>query len=955
MRAAGRVPLVGRGTELDLVGRRLRSVLGGADGAQVVLVEGPAGIGKTRLVTEALAASGFEPADIRWGAAEELARDRAFWPLADALGCHPTSRDPELRAVADLLLAGVGDEVGPLELLAVPQHRFVILEAILGLVEELATRRPLALVVDDLQWADPSTLLALKMFGRRLTSLPIAIVATLRPEPVTPGLRTTVVHLTTEGADLLRLGPLPDEAIVDLVADLVEARPGAALMHELAGAAGSPLFIIELVRGLLDEGALRVVDGESVLAPGRLPASFRLAVDRRVGTLPGPAQDLLRVAAVLGSTFAVGDLAAAMGRPALSLLDPLDDCRRAGLLTDGDGGLGFHHDLVRESIYQDLPASLQRQLHLEIGRTLAGAGTGTGTGVVAHHLARGAAPGDEQAVAWLHRAGREASASAPAAAVDLLEKATGLATTREDRAALAPDLAQALLWAGRPADGEAVARTALTTVAGADDTALHLVLATGLFAAGRMLEGVQEVDRVVARSDPSGHAWAQLRAEAALGRLLTGDVAGAEREAAGARLDALAGGVAAAASLATAVQASTALATGRLGEAVVLAEQAAEMVDEGEASRYAPHFFLGVVLCSADRLGDAEAAFERGRTLSEGTGSLLSGAVHHAGFALRRFLAGEWDDARAEAETGLALAHERGTGLVVCWLQSMVALMCHRQGDTTGTVAALAAANGYEQVAGPQFGVEWLMTAKALACEDDDPALALTLLSNTWDLYSGLGVVNHCLIVGPDLVRLTMTAGDPDRAVSVTAEVERAAERTGVDSARGAALRCRGLVAGDPELLLAASDAYEEAGRPFESALAAEDAAVALLGLGLTDRARPVADRAVAVYERLGAARSLERARPSLRTLDRRPRQRRGARATVGWPSLTPTEHRVVALVATGLSNRAIGEHLHTSRRTVETHVSHVFTKLDLTSRAELAAEATRRQLADRTSTSTST
>ena len=116
-------------------------------------------------------------------------------------------------------------------------------------------------------------------------------------------------------------------------------------------------------------------------------------------------------------------------------------------------------------------------------------------------------------------------------------------------------------------------------------------------------------------------------------------------------------------------------------------------------------------------------------------------------------------------------------------------------------------------------------------------------------------------------------------------------------------------------------------------------------GTGTPERARPLLDQAVGIYERLGAARDLARAEAALREAGIR-RGRRGTRSRpqFGWPSLTPTEHSVADLVAEGLSNPQIGERLYISYRTVQTHLAHVFAKLDISSRAQLAAEVTRRR-----------
>jgi DNA-binding CsgD family transcriptional regulator len=150
-----------------------------------------------------------------------------------------------------------------------------------------------------------------------------------------------------------------------------------------------------------------------------------------------------------------------------------------------------------------------------------------------------------------------------------------------------------------------------------------------------------------------------------------------------------------------------------------------------------------------------------------------------------------------------------------------------------------------------------------------------------------------------------------------------------------------GLASRDPERLLAAVDALRAVPRPFELACAQEDAAVALGACGRVDEARPLFDAAVATYEELGAARAVARLNGSLRAagvaLGKRGRR---ARPSHGWESLTGTEREVVRLVTEGLTNRQVGERLFISRRTVETHVSHVFTKLDVHSRVELAALA---------------
>src|SRR6185437_1914872 len=167
------------------------------------------------------------------------------------------------------------------------------------------------------------------------------------------------------------------------------------------------------------------------------------------------------------------------------------------------------------------------------------------------------------------------------------------------------------------------------------------------------------------------------------------------------------------------------------------------------------------------------------------------------------------------------------------------------------------------------------------------------------------GLVLEYPAIGADLVRMALAVGDQGRARDVAAAVAAVAAGNDVAWMTGEALRCRGLAEDDPEVLAAAAAAHERGARPYQLARTSEDAASALARRG-----------------------------------------RRGARSRprFGWPSLTPTERSVAALVAEGLSNPQIGARMYISGRTVQTHLAHVFAKLDISSRVQLAAEVTRRQ-----------
>jgi DNA-binding CsgD family transcriptional regulator len=226
---------------------------------------------------------------------------------------------------------------------------------------------------------------------------------------------------------------------------------------------------------------------------------------------------------------------------------------------------------------------------------------------------------------------------------------------------------------------------------------------------------------------------------------------------------------------------------------------------------------------------------------------------------------------------------------------------------------------------------------------DGQAGQAYAVLAGCWDWCARHGHALEYRALGPDLTRLALAAGDPERARSVAEAVTGLAARNQVPSLAGAALRCRGLADHDPETLAAAARAYRPGTRPLELAGACEDAGAAYARQNDPSRARPLLKQALAVYEQLGAGRDLARVEAVLRGagISRGRRGPRG-RPKSGWASLTPAEQAVAALVADGLTNPQIGARLHISRRTVQTHLAHVFAKLDIASRAQLAAQVTR-------------
>jgi DNA-binding CsgD family transcriptional regulator len=950
------VPLsfLGRSQELAALRRLLHNASQGAGEAAVV--QGEAGIGKTRLLAEIAAAATEEGFQVLSGATDELSRDRPLAALIEAFGLRADSTDPQRAEIARLIVA---DAVP----FAAVDLSFRVINAAVSLLQRLATESPVVVAVEDLHWADPATLRAVRAIGAALPELPVMLLVTLRPFPERPELTRLIDELVSNGAAHLQLAALDEPAVTALAAAVAGAPPGAGLSGQLSWAAGNPLFVIELVKALRDQNILRVHGGMAEVADRVLPSTLPMTILRRMSFLPPATLEVLKIAAVLGREFSVAELATVTGRSVVMLLPELDAALQAGLLGQTPtGGLAFRHELMREAIYHQLAVPLRQGIHREVARSLTAAGIPMAR--VAEHLFLGATATDPESVRWLRRAAAEAAPRFPAVAVRLCQRAFELTNPDDpDHDAVAAELAPLLLQTGRPAEAERIARAVLARgpTAGVE-VSLRRALGEVLWAMGWLEPAVAELEAVTRVPSAPERDGAGALALAANIRLFVGDQQGACAQVERARAQAPDDDFVSC--LAAQTLAIAADARGEVAEAVALAQQAVEIAARSRDPRVGhlhPQFHLGMVLVDADRRDDALAALQLGRRLGEQRGNVMWLPLYHALLAQVRAVGGELTDALAEVHAGLLLADEVGTRLHAAVLHGVAAWVALQQGDiATGEARMVDAANelkasvsedwqltavaGGLRVAGARWPREWGLWIQALLCEArGDTGRALAMLTRAWELGAALRFCLSYRFVGPDLVRLAVAAGEHDHARAVAQQVAGGACRARVASAAGAALRCQGLVEGDPDALLAAVQAYRQAPPTVELALACEDAGAALARAGRGAAAVPLLDEALAFYLRCGAQRGAARADAALRTLGvRRRRAGQLRRPQVGWDSLTASELSVARLAAEGLSNPQIGDRLFISRRTVATHLASVFRKLGITNRVQLAAEANR-------------
>ncbi len=936
--------ILGREGELEVLRGAVENARSGR--GRIVLVEGEAGIGKTCLVEACLAELGEDVGVVRTKA-HELDRHRPFGvfvePLLAPLIVTEPASDPFAR------VAGEEEQRVDLHLVHEPGARVDVLEAILAALERLWLRRALVLVVDDVQWADPESLTCLYHLARRVAVVPVTVILTYRRSPHRRELDALIASLQDLGALAVPLGPLDARAVAALAAHILGAAPGATLTRQLDRAAGNPLFVSALLQALAEEGLLQVKDGvveglREIVAP-----SLRLTILRRLAFLTEPCLEVLRLASILGGRFSPRDLCLVSGRRAPELSAPLREALEAGVLHEQGDQLAFRHELVWQAIYEDQPRGVRRALHISAGEVLAEAGAPAPR--VAAHLERGAEPGDARAIQWLRRAARDVALRAPAVAVGLLRRAHELAEGLPDNESLLVELVVALIWSGQFDDAEKLAHEIL---AGPHDrsveAALRLVLARAMTSSGRNAEAVRHVEAALQEGNLPEPERSELLAWGALA-VVALDPARARswaREAHGAAERA---GHDPAVCIALSALSASAFLRGDLEQAIALAvrsEQRASSSADLEARRWpTAGMALSVSLVEADRLDDAQRNLQQRRARTDEVGSW--GLASHAFCAaLARFAGGEWDDARAEAKAGVALAEEiGGRSGAVCGLAILALIALHRDELDAAAQAVTGAADELERV-GFQFNGHWAIWARGLLAEArGEHAAALAALEEAWAVCAAIGSVPDHARIGPDLVRLKLAAGDVEGGRDVADLVQRAAAGLKTASARAAALRCRGLVRGDPAILKKALDLSRGSPRSLERAFAGEEAGAALAATtaGRAESAATLRE-ALEIYEELGAIRYAARVDARLRELGvKRGRRGSSGRPRAGWESLTATELRVTALVARGLTNADVASRLYVSRHTVESHLSHVFSKLGLASRVELAGQAALRDL----------
>ena len=927
--------LVGREGELALASAAILDL--GEGRASVLVIEGEAGIGKTRLVQSIVDDARSGGAVVFSGQAHPFERTRPFGLASAALGLSRRSPDARRAAIAALL---AGKEAAAAAVAGDIQYRVV--EEILDLVAMACAERPVLLVAEDLHWADSASLLAILSVVRQLSLEPVLVVVTTRPSPLSAEVTRFLDDVAAGGAHTLHLQPLSSDEVDLLARQSLGDAPGPALTAMLAKAGGNPLWVVAILRSLVDSGMLRRDEDTVEPTTFELPASLGDLVVRRLRHLPTATLDLLQVTAILGDTVSLRDVAAVARRPPAEVIGQLRDAFDAQLLDEVDDRVVFRHQLVHDAIYEHVPAAARRLLHREAASALMAGHAGPLA--VAEHVILGAERGDDEAVGWLRAAAREASAQAPLVAIELMRHADALLPDgHRDADLVASEMVQALMRAGKVAEASIRAEAVLARRhADEVDAPLRLALTGSLALQNRAAEVIAVTKASLA--DAALRPWEQvpMLAQQSWARTYTGDPS--------------AGEVAARRGLDIAEQvgdagltiwALTALLVavgrqGRFDEALAHAQRAASLAATSPDARSLPlhpKLFLGLTLFDCDRIDEARAAFRAELDDEFGTGWWLSDSL--MADAQVSFVLGEWEDAVPALVAGGQAAQEKDNQLLLTQSLAYRTIIATGRGDL-GTGADLAA-----EIAPildsdePSYNAGILAFAVAgLREAQGDAQGARDLLLSCWRVDAARENRYYHRCLAPGLVRLALALGQDDIAAEVAdvvaAGVPLAPE---VPTVRSLALRCQGLVEGAIEPMIEAVALARRTPLLVEHAGACEDAASLLVQGGMHGEAGALLAEALARYEQAGADLWARRVRMQLRALGVRPGPRGSRdRPAHGWESLSATEKAVSRLVAEGLTNGAVARRLYISPHTVNTHLRHVFAKLDVPNRVALAA-----------------
>jgi DNA-binding CsgD family transcriptional regulator len=916
-----------------------------------VVIEGPAGIGKTALLAAARTSAADGGMRVLRSRGTELERDFAFGVVRQLFE-PPLAEASELER-AELLHAAAGMAAGLLGLPGAPpagvpsaagvDPSFAILHGLYWLCANLAALAPLCVVVDDAHWADAASLRYLAFLLTRLEELDASLVVATRPREVGADAELLATLTSDPSAEVVRLRPLTSAAVAQLVESRLGGVPDPVFVDACLRATGGTPFLMRMLVDALSEGgiaptaqAARHVERIGARTVGR---SIRLRLRR----LPEHAGRLARALAILEQ----GDLLQAARLAGLEepvAAEATELLTTAGILESGRP-LAFIHPIVRSGIYSELSGVDRAQGHRRAARLLAEQPYADER--VARHLLLSEPASDpwvvEQLVESACAAGKK---GAPESEAVFLRRALAEPPPPGDRSALLLDLGMAEASAGLADWPEHLQRAVDTAPNAAVAGGSALVLGLALSRAQRFAEAVTVLDRaatlfatpdsdlalaleaaavVAALNDPVAAPSVTFRREAVIARAAGDPAAPPEL-------------LAAAAFISVLTNEPAEVGADLAARALLAGGTAPPQSGNPPWFVFATWFSQATLsLLWAERYAEVrpllDASIAQARVTGDGS-RLAVGLAHRGWLALRR---GDLTAAEGDARTALAASELPAPTLYRVLNGGVLVVALTDQGELDAAEQELGPLDSEAEggsitaavlrVARGRLRVEQGRVAEGL---EDFLAVGLALTRAEIACPSYLPWRSQAALAH-------LALGEPEPARRLAEEEVELARAFGTPRALGAAKRAAGVIAGGDRgasLLREAIDAFDRGDSTVERARSLADLGALLRRRNRRTEARELLREALDAAHRAGAKPLARQAETELRATGARPRRV----VLMGLDSLTASERRIAELASQGLTNREIAQTLFITARTVEGHLTSVFRKLMLDSRDELPA-----------------
>ncbi|UZG60014.1 helix-turn-helix transcriptional regulator [Rhodococcus opacus] len=948
-------PLFERGREVEAITRAVRS--GARGDGQMLLIEGPSGIGKSRLLTAAHHIGVEVGAEVLTTCGGELEQD---FPLGLVLRLLETRLTRATSAERDAVFRGHAALAEPM--LHRPLHetttaltdQFVLLHSLYWLIANLAEERPLVLIADDLQWGDELSLRFLLYLTQRLGDLPVTIVGAVRTgDPAAEN--ELVARIALQASHTLQPTELSRDGVKKLLHTLLpDAGENDALVEESWTATrGNPFLLRELATAMISRSAVGTADPSGVV-PDTAPESVTRSVMLRIARLGDDALALTRAVTVLGTSTSLTTAAELGGLDYADATIAAERLTAAQIFAD-EANVSFYHPMIRAAVYRKLPSHERGRLHLEAARVLLASDADMDE--VAVHVMRGTPTDAEWAHSALHSAAKSAARKgAPRAAacylrralsmkyddprqhanllIDLgimeaaagetnslghLEAALELIDEPEEQARAMHALGQTLFRYGRPAEALPVFRRGADTFTDRDrELALR-------FEAGYMASATYLAD----------HPHEAHRRVSALAETFPSHAALSSAE----RLLVLHLGVFRAMSEPRSADHAE-LVLRALGDGVTLWRETSDGMTIS-------HAILALTWCGRAQ----DAAKVAGSVLTDAR--MRGDSLIFAEISLARSMAmyslGRVSEAMVDAQTAI-LGMKRGWNSTVPAPQGLMAYCLIDRGELEQAAEVVHDAETQLRSRETRTLNVWFYMARGrLRLVQGDYVGAADDFLRAGNLLEANGFHNPGYMLAPwrSLAGLALHAvGKTDAAIELMDLGIELAREFGLCSTLGSALRYRALIASphpDIALLEESATVLESTeGSPLEMARTLIELGSAQRRAGRKVQSRETLRKALDLAHHSGATAVEQQAHQELLVSGARPRRP----VLRGLNALTPSEQRIAGLLADGMTTRSIAETLYLTMSTVEWHRRNIYRKLNIDSR-----EALRTALDDATKT----